>query len=49
MNCLSLYARNTTWTPEVIGSVPLRQWRYFPALWEIVAEMGNPDRPGNGG
>jgi hypothetical protein len=48
VSCLSLLARNTTWTPEVIRQVPLRQWRYLPVLFEIVAEMSNPERPGNG-
>jgi hypothetical protein len=45
VRCLALYARNTTWTPDVIASVPLRQWRYLPTLFAIVAALNDPDRP----
>jgi hypothetical protein len=47
VRCLSLYARNENWSPEAVRSVPLRQWRWLPALWECLSEMQNPDRPGN--
>jgi hypothetical protein len=47
VRCLSLYGRNQAWTPEVIRSIPLRHWRYLPTLWEALAEMQNPERPGN--
>ena len=47
VQCLGLYSRNTTWTPEVIRSIPLRHWRYLPTVWAALAEIQNPDRPGN--
>jgi hypothetical protein len=47
VNCLALYSRNTTWTPDVIRSMPLRHWKWLPVMWAAVAEMQNPDRPGN--
>ena len=47
VQCIALYGRNQNWSPEVIRSIPLRHWRYLPTLWEALAEMSNPDRPGN--
>ena len=29
--------------------MPLRHWKYLPTLWAALAEMQNPDRPGNKG
>ena len=48
MRCLSLYAKNTTWTYDVICSIPLRQWRYLPVVWWALEQMQDPRRPGNG-
>jgi hypothetical protein len=47
VRCIALYARNQNWTPDVIRSIPLRHWRYLPTLWEALAAMQDPDRPGN--